>query len=592
MKLLGPWLATAVLVCSSSHAQEVTLPLERYEELRARARPAPETPARPPTPFALESAEIEVNVGRQSARVAQRLTLSIYAQEWVRVPLPPLGSLTSIALGALEGRIENTSTMTLVARGRGRHQLRIHSVVPLKEDPAAARATRNVDLALPAAAAVTGTVVVPEDVQEVSFVSGGLSRGSPAPRRHDFVGRSGAKLELRLLGRGRVAERTRLPLKYNAVSYTVAELARTRTRLAGRVEFQIASGQAESLELELPRGFDVVSVMPSSVGWTLEGRRLVLTPPVPVADRLAVDVILTGEPQQDFRLPLLVPKGAARATLLAAVHVLADGIPELADPGSSRKAEPAELALVPEELRQAKAPFFLVRDPERAPRWTVQWSEGAEVLPAQIDRLVVNALVGSAGKAAYQLWAAVRSSGATELVFQLPPSLELLGVERDGVPIVPGTSEEGLTIPLGAGGEAQLVHLSGLLSGVVLPAEGEIAVPLPSTSAPIGRVEVAVRLPADSSYSLVNADRSGRVSQLPQPRAPILTGTGASQAAEAQSLGILSRGRGGIHRPQPVWFEAPPQSVLLEAAWSAVSSNLGPLSIRVKPPRERKEEWF
>jgi len=590
MKQAWPLFVAVVLASTPARAQEVTLPLDRYEELRARARPSPLAVAVPPAPFALEAAQLELSAGRSSARVSQSLTLSIYTDDWVRVPLAPAGSLTSVQLGTLDGRVETTDGVALVARGRGRHQIQVGSVVPMSEDTGATRATRSLSIALPAAATVTGALLAGAEVQEVVFGSGGLANGSSAPHRFEFVGQPGATLAVQLLGAGRAIERTRLPLKYEATSFALAQLLRTRTRIEASVAVVVSSGELETITLELPGGFDVVSVLPDA-GWTQEGRRLTITPAAPVQKAATLDLVLTGEPQTAFGAPLVVPAGAARLTLLSAVHVVADGIPELVEAGSSRRAEAPEIAAAPEAVRRVQAPLFVVRDPQRPPRWSITWSETSAVLPAQIDRLQVNVLVGLANQAAYQLWAEVRSSGSTELVLALPPGLELSSVERDGVPVRPGVGAQGLVVPLGSGTGAQLVHVAGLLTGLVVPEQGEIAIPLPSSTVPIGMVEMALRLPGGRRYALTNPERAGEVSSLPSPRVP--TQKPARQTGPAPDLDLraLVAAAAAVPRSEASYFSAPANAVLLQARWSALASSLGPLTIRVEPARE-KEEWF
>ena len=63
-------------------AQQVTLPLAQFEELRGRANPAPDDDLSPPAPFALSTAEIVIEAGPESARVVQTLDLTIYAEGW------------------------------------------------------------------------------------------------------------------------------------------------------------------------------------------------------------------------------------------------------------------------------------------------------------------------------------------------------------------------------------------------------------------------------------------------------------------------------------------------------------------------------
>ena len=174
-----------------------------------------------------------MTVGRTSARVVQRLTLSIFSSEWVRIPLAPTGSLTSTELGTLDGRVESGTGMTLVARGRGRHQVRVDSVVSLRADESAARATRTAEIALPEAGAVTGAVLTGEEIEEVSFVSGGSRAPRPcAPVR--VRGRAGCHARHSPVGQGPPSRAgAAFPLKYEAVSSALAEgLARTRTRIS------------------------------------------------------------------------------------------------------------------------------------------------------------------------------------------------------------------------------------------------------------------------------------------------------------------------------------------------------------------------
>jgi len=580
--------AAAVLVASLASAQEVTLPLDRYEDLRARSRPVQAEVVAPPAPFALEAAQVEITATGGSARVSQRLTLSIYAEDWVRVPLAAPGSLTSAQLGTLDGRVDSGKGMVLVARGRGRYSLRLESVLPLVEDETATRATRTVLVPLPEAAVVTGTIAPGPDVDEVEFAAGGLPRGAAVARRWDFVGEPGGTLAVQLRGAGRAAAQPARTPKLAAQAFTLARLGRTRTRLEARVLFELSGGAADVLHLELPAGYDVLSVVPGDVGWTQDGARLTLRPATPVEASATLDFVLSGDAQATFAAPLVVPTGASRLKLLSAVQVDADGYPEMGEPGQSRRAEPDELGFLPPETQRLGVPVFVVAEAKKPPRWSVTWSEKAEVLSVQIDRLLVNALVGADGRAAYQLWAEVRSSGATEVVLAPPPGLELVAVERDSVPVLAGSSEKGLVIPLAAGSQAQSIHVSGLLTGISVPDEGEMSLPMPSSTAPFAEVEVAVRLPDDRSYVLANGDRAGEIVGLARAAAsPARTGKAAAGVSLA---GLVSTGPAAPARTAS-YFSPPANTVLLQARWSALTGSLGPLAIRVKPAK-KKEEWF
>ncbi len=564
-------------------AQEVTLPLDRYEELRKRAQPVPIATPAPPAAYALEAAQIEIVAGKETARVTERLTLSLFTREWQDIVLPNVGSLTSAQLGSLEGRVKTDAQLTLVARGKGRHVVVLTSVVALAEDPAAARVTRTLSLALPPAAAVAGTITTTdEQIQEIAIASGGLARAGGAARKLEFVGASGESMGIRLLGPGRSVDRAKLPLKFTAVSATLAEVARTRTKVTGWITASVLSGQLDRLSIELPKDLEVAAVRPADVGWEIDGNRLIVTPAADVEKTFSLAVELTGETKKAFVSPLLVPTGATQLTLMNAVRVADDGQPMLVDMGAGRRAEPEDEALLGEAARGAA--FFVVRDRERAPRWEIEWPEKGKSLAAQVDRLLVNAVLGGARRGAYECWAVVRSSGTTEITLTPPAGFEVLRVERDGIEVQPGETAAGLVVPLAAGSETQVVHVAGLLDNVAVPESGELALGIPSASAPIASIEVQVALPGDRQYSLAQEERRRGTGGIPRSR----SAPGKETASGLQALAARRAGRA-----QREWspYAGSDGATTIEAGWSAMTETPGPLVIRIKP-RRQKEVWF
>src|SRR3954470_1997243 len=146
-------------------AQQVTLPLNQYEDLRARANPAGETPASPPAPFALERADFDVTAGAGSARIVQTLRLTLYDDKWQTVPLGDAGSFIHADFRGIEGRVDTAEkAWALVVRGRGRHEVILESAVPVTRDLAATRPTWRFGVKLPPAAVVRGRIAVPAEV--------------------------------------------------------------------------------------------------------------------------------------------------------------------------------------------------------------------------------------------------------------------------------------------------------------------------------------------------------------------------------------------------------------------------------------------
>jgi hypothetical protein len=576
------------LLATTAGAQQVTLPLTQYEDLRTRANPAAETPPSPPAPFALEMADFDVTAGPGSARIVQTLRLTLYDDKWQTVPLGDAGSFIHADFRGLEGRVNTADkAWVLAVRGRGRHEVRLESAVPVTRDLAATRPIWRFGLKLPPAAVVKGRIAVPTEVEEVELAGEGLVRREAAGP-WSFVALPGGAVTWTLSGKATLPARALLPLRWEATSATAVILSRTRLKVLGWIEARVAQGRLAELRVPLPEGLDVASVQ-GGAGWKMEGRTAVIAPPAPVEDTWAVELELTGEPRDAFATPLLLPQGSARTSLLAKAVLKGDGLLGLGDPGSLRPPSDVEAARLPASLAATEGKLYAVADPTRPPRWSAEWAERTEVLVAQIDRLLVDVGVGESGRASYQLWAQVRNRGAQQLTFILPAGFELASARRDAAAMTPGSAAGGgLSIPLLTQEEAQVVHLSGLLS-LALPRDGgTLEIPLPALSAPAARVEMRVVLPGGRSYELADATRAGTVSFPPGTavRKPV---AGMARQVDAQVNSSLRSASGPASAP--AFFPRPPGFSEIDAAWSALSATPAPLTLRAEVEKERPQ-WF
>ncbi|HYG61325.1 MAG TPA: hypothetical protein VEL74_01985, partial [Thermoanaerobaculia bacterium] len=246
-------LLAAIASTTAATAQEVKFPLADYEALRARAGMAPEPSPPPAAPFALESADFDIRVGEAvSARVVQRLSLTLFADGWQQVPLGEAGSFIAADLGGLEGRVAATGeSWSLHVRGKGRHEVRLESVVPLTRDETATRPVWRLRLRSPAAAVVrgriaaagmTGTPEPIEPIEEVGLGGAGLARRGP-DGAWSFVARPGTLVDIQLAGRRTLPERARLPLRFETTSATAAAVSRTRLTVRSWIEARVAQGR-------------------------------------------------------------------------------------------------------------------------------------------------------------------------------------------------------------------------------------------------------------------------------------------------------------------------------------------------------------
>lgn len=578
-----PLALVLLLVAGAAAAQEVTMPLESFDALRERAYPVPTptpTPLPPPAAFALEAAALDVTVGVASARIVERLTVTLYAPDWQLLTLPPAGTLLANDLGGLDGRVTAGTSWSLHLKGQGRYVLRLESVVPVTTDVKATRPTRTFELALPEAAAVTGVVKAGPEVEELEIQVGAVGTGRRSDGSWEFVGAPGSSCRVAAFGKAQAPKRSALKLRSIATAASLASVSRTRVRVRSWVGVKVVQGQLEALTLRLPADFAVVGVSGTpAVGWDAKDRRLTVTPEAPVDGKLDLVVSLTGPPTVRLASPLVVPEGAARATLLAAVVAEGDGAVEVEGLSGYRGPDERELAAVAADFRQQARFSLVVPDPTRPPTWVVSWPDKAEQLAAQVDRLLVDVLAGEAGQAAYQCWAVVRNAGATSLAFTLPQGFELTGAGRDGAVVLPGVREGAMVVPLAAGEAAQIVHLTGLLP-LALPAEGTFRLPLPALSAPVARVEVRLGLPGQRSYKIDNQTHAGIV--LPQPPAAAAR-KGLAQELE---LGAASRDRWS-----PALFALPAGFVQVQSAWSALTAAPAPLEV-TSEARKSSWEWF
>lgn len=581
------WLVCACAVFAALRpltAQEVTLPLSQFEQLRSRANPKPDDPAPPPARFALESADLDIVVGGTSARIVQKLILTVFSDTWERVPLGEAGSFTSARFGTLEGRVEVSEKegWALQVHGRGRHEVTLESVVPVRRDETATRPASSFSLRLPPAAVLRGKLQTQPGIDEVTLTGRGLVRGS-AGGPWTFVSAfdKDAGVTFTLFGQRTLPERAQLPLRFDATSATSATLSRTQLRVRGWVEARVAQGRLTELRIPVPAGLELVSVSGPLAGWDVTDGTLVITPLEPVEGTLAVELELTGEPRAAFASPVLTPAGGRRTVHLVKAALQGDGLLTLVDPGAVRGPEESETARVPAAIQGAGGRLLAVTDPARAPRWEAEWAEGTEVLAAQVDRLLLDVAVGESGRAVYRLWAEVRNRGAQQLVLQLPPGFELTTARLDGLEVAPGVAPGGgLAVPLFTREAAQAVHLDGVLPLTLPPGKGELALALPALSAPAARVEVRVVLPGGRTWTLADPSRAASIQGPPQG-APRAASTANNLAVQMQS-NMANRSSG----PLPGTFVVAPGYQEITAAWSALSASPGPLVLRAETEKE------
>ena len=588
LRALG-WAFLLLLLPAALPAQ-VTLTLEQFHQLRGRTLEPPPPLSPPPSPWALEAADFEVSVGKDSARLRTTLQLTLYSADWQKVPLGSLGSITDLDVPpGLEARVEaGGSFPQLLARGQGRHRIVIESVSPLQKDAAATRPTSYFTLSPPPAALLRGNLLVPAEIEEAQLGSTGGLLTPNGPQKWLFMTgfEPSSSLTFLLLGRRVLAERALLPLRFDSRIFTESTLSRTQLQVDSRIEVQVAQGRLEELFVDLPAELEVVGIEGGPIaGYKAENGRLRILPLEPVEDSLRLLVKLRGKSSPGLTAPLLVPQGSRRTLQLVAAKLRGDGLLDLVDPGSARAATEGEL----QGLNATASPVYMLGDFQKPPRFEAVWAEGTEVLAAQVDRLLVDVALGAGGRAAYQLWCEVRNRGTLSLELVLPPGFELISARRDGEPVIPGRSSRGtFEVPLFSGEEKQIVHVAGLLPlGLPAAKSGDLSLLMPALSAPAARIEVRLLLPPRLIGSLADPTRAGVAAPPPRPEQ-----AGVRRAELLKSNTIAQQIWSGV-APQEMgaFFSKPSGFFELQAAWSALSSTPAPLLVHLGRTTETAS-WF
>ncbi|HEX4951816.1 MAG TPA: hypothetical protein VF017_00260 [Thermoanaerobaculia bacterium] len=569
-----------VLSALPGAAQEVTLPLPDYLDLRSRATASPPPPAPPPVAVSFEAARLDLVVEDGRAHLRQELALVVHADGWQHLALPPAGPLVSAAWGGAQGRLEEVSGgWRLAISGRGRHALVLESILPVFRDTSSTRSRSHLRLDLPAAAVVAGSLTLPESTQGVTAPAQAVLRAA-GPRRWSFTGEPGASLTFTFSGEAPVRERSRQPLRFEATSTAALTATPTRRQLEAWVETRVLEGELDRLRLGLPAGFEVIDVAPEGTDWRIDAGELEVVPRAPVSGTFIAHVQLAADAASSFEGTVLWPRGAVRTVAVAKVALAGDGLLEPLDRGTARRPDPRQEQSLPEPFRQAPGEGLLLPTADSPPRWQVTWPEAAEVLAAQVDRLVVEVLVGSGGRAFYQVWAETRSAGVTDLRLTLPAGAALVAASRDGLPIVPGQAGDAWVLPLASLPRAQVLYLAALVPAPA-SAASRLAIALPQLSAPATRIETRLLLPGGRRYRFTEAGRAGQVMAPPQTAAT----KEASELAQRlnQALAVKRDERTGFLTP-------PPGYAVLQASWSALASTLPPLTLETETI-VAKEVW-
>ena len=479
----------------------VVLPVADYRALHDKAFPPPPPTEPPPVPATISRVEYQLDVNGDAAVGQARLTVDVFKDGWVRVPMPA-------GLRVRDARIDG-KPITLVENADGRGT---GSSVLLSKP---GRAVITLDLAVPIATkSGVESIALPPSPSPVQRVS--LTLRSPdlslAVGGGFVAERTAVEQAMRFLVCGRQNEALALSwsrrrdkpsatqsLRVRGDVTEVIGLAEDSAQMSARVGIDVVQGVAERVTLMLPPSLVISQVSGALVGdWEVRGSNLVVSFLEPVERSASVTVSGEARIARDGKVPVpLMRVGSAeRETGGVAVEVLGAG--EIKDV-ASRGLDPADASdlgpMVAGRLSPALVAFRSRPQAFDAPRSlevTVARYTPQEVLLANIEEARYTTLLTEDGKTLVEAAYAVRNSQRSFLAVTLPQGATLWSVSIDGRPVKPGRTAEGaLLLPIlkerASSGSASAVRVFFLDRGQRWTPEGIVAVHLPAVDLPVSR---------------------------------------------------------------------------------------------------------
>ena len=541
---------------------------------------------------------MDLQLTEETVEVRQTLDLGIWEEGWLEIPWHGIGTLVDVQWGDLEGFVEASGNQVkLRVRGVGRHQLEIRSVDRLSELGEGSRVGHFLSFKRPQSALVTAELRLEDPSREPMFENGERVEPSQGLLEAQDQGQGiyrwwiggGSWLKLRLMEARRTPESESMPLRLQHELWTVIEASRTRVSVSTTVYSILSQGRVPSTEWKVPEGFEVLSVEGRHSGWDVQAGMLTVHPPDDPSKAEFFVVRMLGSATDRLTAPLLSPRTGEMNRHVLLANAKGDGLLELENAESLRFAGEADLRGAP-SLKLSSGRALVLKDPENLPVWTVEWADSAQVLATQIDRLLVDVMVGDSGRAAYQLWVELRNQGGRLLTLEPPAGFRWAKASRDGSPMVPGMGGQdgALAVSLESTERKRQLYFSGFVD-LRLPSEGGVFnLPVPKFSAPVAKVEARVILPPGNSYRLAEPTRAGSVTK---PSSSTKKGGSYQDVLKSNAIaGQLVLYGGGASVSQELWPQ-PDGFQLIEASWSALSASPQPLRIEVET-RKETASWF
>jgi hypothetical protein len=567
----------------------VTLPLDEYNRLVELAHRPAKKPDAPPLSYALQCAELKLEVTGDSVSGAIQLEGEVFHKGVTKVPL-----LTGVTIfdaqqkGAELPLQQEGGTQIAVLPGPAAFALTLSAGLPLSIE--AGRASLR--LPVPAAGTVRLVLVIPGDHTNVNLNPGIITARASSNGRTTIEATlvPGQPATIWWATRESAAPAVPREVRFLSDVKTLVSVTETDLAIAALAGITVVQGEPAQFEIAIPGGYEVTGATGASLV-SSEVQSGVLTLKVGGGARSHQFLISMVKPIDAAKVdvPFLSFKGAQRET--GEILVEAAGAVELAatEGGGLKRMDLREISPYLRSLAHdpLQAAFRYHRQPTETPTLALAWTRfpDSRVLAAVAQQAVITTLVTSEGRSLTEVKLFVRNQAQPFLKVALPPGTGILSAEVAGEKVKPVEGPDGNRVPLLRPGfrpaDVYPVSFVFLHSGAPFAKKGDSQLSLPKMDVPIGRLEWEVFLPDE--YKVRDFGGDALPAALLQPG-----------VLEASDLEGLPQGQLGGVVKDPSGATVPGTSITvlhrasglkktvntdIEGRWSAYGVPAGPVSI-------------
>ena len=489
----------------------VVIPVDEYQNLRARAYPTERTPEPPPVDATLTRVDYDLHIAGELATGRASLTVDVLKDGWVRVPIPP-GLLVREA--RLDGKLVSLVSGT---PGKGGNQ-------PAAVLAHAGRAVLLLDIALPVSASAgeerialpstssgvtRASVQLPRQGVDVRLAGGLLAEKTETATESKWLAYARGNEPLTFTWHRKMEDHhVTLPLRQRGSLTQLTSLGEDATSLYAEVSLEVTQGAAKEARIQLPENITINQVSGAMVAdWEVKAGELAVTFLEPVEQ--SARFVITGESKTPrdghIEIALLRLLNAEHDAGGVAVEVLGAGeIKDLKSQGLEN-ADATELGDYVAGRQSPSMVAFRFRsgDAKATRSLAVDVARYAQqaVLMANVEEARYRVLVSKEGKMLVEAQYAIRNNSRNFLKITLPSGAAIWSASLAGKPVRPGQATDGsLLLPLEkarAGEEAPVfvVEIFYLVRESAWADKGKATLALPALDLPVSRTGVLLYHP-------------------------------------------------------------------------------------------------